>query len=290
VWTFGTSSSFAQQLAAMMLGLFKIVLKRGSRVPVLTGYGNGVTIERLRFENDRESLTVDYAVIPEDDDFGAYLVEGAEGVDELHAIREHRRLTRAVEIAMPSLEGWDIQLSTKASSDAVAQLPWTARVFRNLSGLSTSTGPMGDRDGVLLRVHHAALIDDHSILKVRAVIERSGPSSGLRLNGLPQEVEVIEERNPTSFFMSQEMLQDATSTAEFSFQTASSTATAGSTASVSSDSKSPAFPQLVRTMTERSAGAQKSILSRVRRNYIYFSSLLQEPEAKWKKSECGRKM
>jgi hypothetical protein len=38
-------------------------------------------------------------------------------------------------------------------------------------------------------------------------------------------------------------------------------------------------------MTERSLEAEKTILSRVKRSYIYFSSLLQEPEAKWKRSE-----
>jgi hypothetical protein len=38
---------------------------------------------------------------------------------------------------------------------------------------------------------------------------------------------------------------------------------------------------------DRSAAMEKSIVSRVRRNYIYFSSLLQEPEAKWKQSECS---
>jgi hypothetical protein len=44
-------------------------------------------------------------------------------------------------------------------------------------------------------------------------------------------------------------------------------------------------PELLRTTSERTAAGQKSILSRVKRNYIYFSSLLQEPEAKWKASQ-----
>ena len=52
-----------QQLSTMGLGLFKTVMKRGSRVPKLTGHGNGVSIERIRFQNDREALTVDYAII-----------------------------------------------------------------------------------------------------------------------------------------------------------------------------------------------------------------------------------
>jgi hypothetical protein len=49
----------------------------------------------------------------------------------------------------------------------------------------------------------------------------------------------------------------------------------------SSSLDGPAQPLL---FTQRTPAAEKSILSRVRRNYIYFSSLLQEPEAKWKRS------
>ncbi|THH03334.1 hypothetical protein EW146_g10462, partial [Bondarzewia mesenterica] len=119
IWNFGSSSSLSQQLASMALGLFKIVIKRGTRIPLLAGYGNGVSIERVRFETDREALTLDYSIIPEDDDRGGHPPdpETSQGLDELHAIREHRRLTRTVEFSIPFSEGWDIQLSTRASSE-----------------------------------------------------------------------------------------------------------------------------------------------------------------------------
>jgi hypothetical protein len=41
-------------------------------------------------------------------------------------------------------------------------------------------------------------------------------------------------------------------------------------------------------MNERPVAAEKTILSRVKRSYIYFSSLLQEPEAKWKRTTEAR--
>lgn len=283
MWNFGSSASFAQQLASMVLGLYKIIIKRGTRVPLLTGYGNGVSIERVRFEIDREALTIDYTIIPEDDDAThSASTETPQGLDKLHAIREHRRLTRTVEFSIPVNEGWDIQLSTKASSDKLAKLPWTARAFRNSSVALPPTISAPEYEDALFRVNHSPLPDDHSLLKVRITIERSGPSSGLRLNGIPQNIEDLEDRNPSSFFMSEQMLQDATSTADMSFQTVSSAATGGS---VSSGSKTPLPPRLLRTNTERTQAMEKSVLSRVRRNYIYFSSLLQEPEAKWKRSE-----
>jgi hypothetical protein len=268
----------------MVLGLLKTAIKRRSRVPLLTGYGNGVAVSRIRFDLNRESLTLDYSIIPEDEDHHAtHAPDNLQGLDELHAIREHRRLTRTVEFSIPLHEGWDVQISTQASSDKVAQLPWSARAYRNSAAAvaSTSGGSTYDPDNLLFRVNHVALLDDHSLLKVQVVVERSA-SSGLRLNGLPKVIESIEERNPTSYLMSQQMLQDATSNADVSFLTTSSNATGGSTMSGSSGSR--AVLQSPRPAGGRSAAQEKSILSRIRRNYIYFSSLLQEPEAKWKRS------
>jgi hypothetical protein len=258
----------------MGLGLFKTVMKRGSRIPKLTGYGNGVSIERIRFQNDREALTIDYAIIPEEEEHAPT----GQGIDELHALREQRRLRRAIECVLPSDEGWDVQVSTRASSEEVERLPWSMLAIRSSSFPLTSELSL-PLDQIVVRLTHAPLIDEHSVLKVRVVVERSGPSSGLRLNGLPQTIQDIEERDPSSYFISQQILQDVSSTADLSFNTTSSIHTGSSVASTSSG---PAIP---RPPTERTANAEKSILSRVRRNYIYFSSLLQEPEAKWRRSQ-----
>jgi hypothetical protein len=50
--------------------------------------------------------------VPEEEE-GAGAAERAEGLvgyDELQAIREARRLTRAIECELPSADGWDIQV------------------------------------------------------------------------------------------------------------------------------------------------------------------------------------
>jgi hypothetical protein len=268
----------------MVLGLLKTAIKRRSRVPLVTGYGNGVSVSRIRFDLIRESLTLEYSIIPEDEDqHSTHSSDNLQGLDELHAIREHRRLTRTVEFSIPLHEGWDVQISTQASSEKVAQLPWSARAYRNSPAVTapTSGSTPSDPDNLLFRVNHVALLDDNSLLKVQVVVERSA-SSGLRLNGLPKVIESIEERNPSAYLMSQQMLQDATSTADISFLTTSSNATGGSTLSGSSGSRG--VLHMPRPTAGRSAAQEKSILSRIRRNYIYFSSLLQEPEAKWKRS------
>ncbi|KAI0701152.1 hypothetical protein C8T65DRAFT_656889 [Cerioporus squamosus] len=288
VWSFTSPSSLAQQLSAMTVGLYKTVQQRGARVPLLIGYGNGVSIERVRFAIDREALTVDYSIVPEDDEDHR---STEHSMEELHTLRQIRRLIRSVEFSLPSAHGWDVQLSTKGSSE-VAQLPWTAQATRAASSSPGSDSTPGEQPKFTFSVKHASLPNDHSVLKVRVVIELSGPSSGLRLNGIPQPIEELEPRDPASFFISQSMFQDASSVAEQSLHTQASVASsATATTAATSTSRTSTIgdrPQIVRTQTERSAGAEKSILSRVKRNYIYFSSLLQEPEAKWKQTVEAR--
>ena len=270
----------------MMVGFHKTVKTRGTnRVPLLVGYGHGVSVERVRFQIDREALTVDYAIVPDESEDDHYHQEASgreQGIEELHAIREHRRLTRSVEWTLPTAEGWDVQITTKASSDSVAQLPWTAHATRGHASSSK------DQDKVILNVKHSELPDSHSVLKVRVVIELSSPSSGWRLNGIPQPIEEIEERDPTSssHFMSQPLLQDSASMAGLSFHTRSTANT--QTTTTSSTSTIPEAISRTATNAERTPAAERSILSRVKRNYIYFSSLLQEPEAKWKRSKFSR--
>lgn len=164
-------------------------------------------------------------------------------------------------------------MTTRASSDEVERLPWSANVLRTNSSTSPS------RDQIILRVTHTALPDAYSVLKVKITVEVSAASRGVRLNGIPKAIVEAEERDPFSHFMSPTMLQDIASTADLS-----ATTSVGTASSVNSASSS--VTQLNRSTPERSAASAKSILSRVRRNYIYFSSLLQEPEAKWRRSMC----
>ncbi|EDR13899.1 uncharacterized protein LACBIDRAFT_305084 [Laccaria bicolor S238N-H82] len=227
-----TSAGVQQQLSTMVLSMFKSVIKRGERVPKLVGYGHGVSIGRVRYQVDREALTVDYSILPDDEDHLGVTPEQMHGVDEVQVIREQRRLTRSVECILPSLEGWDVLVSVKASSEEL-------------------------------------------------VIEVSGASRGLRLNGLPKTIYDSEPRDPQSYGVPQAILADIASAVDLSVQTSASSLRTTGTSVV--ESKGPGQGQM-----ERSPAAEKTILSKVRRNYIYFSSLLQEPEAKWRRTTEAR--
>jgi len=288
-----------------MSGLYTTVKERGYRIPVLRCYGNGVMIERMRFQVDRVALTLNYSVVADE---GDHHFHATEGIDELHAIREARRLTRAVECTLPSSDGWDVQVSVRASSKEVERLPWSVKAIRNSPSSPTlDSGAPKPHDTITFQIKHSPLLDEHSVMKVQITIEKSGSSPGaLRLNGLPHKVETVEERDPSSYnhgmMIPNHIAQDATSAAQISLQSVSTSSVTGdSTMSVPSSlgggSNKPSPLDLIPgpippgppapggPFGERSESAKKSILSRVKRNYIYFSSLLQEPEAKWKPSK-----
>ncbi|KZT41749.1 hypothetical protein SISSUDRAFT_1000411 [Sistotremastrum suecicum HHB10207 ss-3] len=269
-WTLG-SPALSQQLPALMLGLISSVRKRGRRIPVINGYGLGIVIDRVTFENARELMTVEYSVHAEGDD-STNTQPPLHGLDELQALREQKRLERSVEFVLPATQGWDVQISTRGSSSAISGLPWNALASRDRDYATSQD--------TILCVKHTAPPDRHSVLKVKAHIELVG-TAGLRLNGHPHSIVATESRDPRSFTLSQQLRDDSATVTNLSFHS-------GSSPSVQSSSSTPVPPPLQRTNTDRATVVDKTILSSVRRNYIYFSSLLQEPEAKWKRNTEAR--
>jgi hypothetical protein len=269
-WTL--SSALSQQLPTMVHGLLRVVQKRGHRLPLLCAYGMGVTLERVVFDVGREALNVEYSIVHEDEDeTSAHAVKALEEVNEAKA---RKRLERCIECILPDVIGWDVQISTRASSDIVAALPWKVTASRTLTS--------ADSGHTTLRIRHSSLPDTQSILKVKLTVEISGSASGLRLNGLPHPVLDMEPRDPTSFTLSRQMLQDTSTVSGLSFHSLS---TGESSGEISTSSTTPRRGVSHRDGKSRTSAAEKVILTRVKRNYIYFSSLLQEPEAKWKRSK-----
>ena len=285
LWGFGYSvSTLTQQLSTMTLSLLKTVVKRGPRVPKLIGYGSGVSIGRIRYQLDREALTVDYTIIPDDEDSSPDSGTRLQGMDEVHSLREGRRLTRTLECVLPSSNGWDVQLTLKGSDEAVEKLPWSTHAHCN--GDSSNRSPtVNASNQIFFRITHSSLTSANAVLKVKLVIEVAGGARALRVNGLSKPIFSVAERDPSSLTIPQRILQDVASVQGLSFGTLDSPASERSTVRSSSSSLGSVEAVVGRPlMMERSPAAEKTILSKVRRNYIYFSSLLQEPEAKWRRS------
>jgi hypothetical protein len=233
----------------------------------------GVTLERIGFDVGREALNVEYSIVHEDEDeTSAHAVKALEDVNEAKA---RKRLERCIECILPDTIGWDVQISTRASSDAIAALPWKVTANRTLTS--------SDSGHTVFRIRHSSLPDAQSILKVKMIVEISGSPSGLRLNGLPHPILDTGSRDPMSFTLSRQMQQDTSSVSGLSFHSLS---TGNSSGDISASSTAPRRGFSLLDGVNRTSAAEKVILSRVKRNYIYFSSLLQEPEAKWKRSKC----
>ncbi|KAG8941715.1 hypothetical protein FRC03_004047, partial [Tulasnella sp. 419] len=288
------AATLTQNLPSMVIGLVRAVRKRGDRIPMVAGWGGGVSLDNVSFTVDRQALRVDYSIIPDDEDH----MSTSETVTDLRALKEKRRLERSTELILPISQGWDVQISTRASSEETAKSPWAVYATRVTSSPSpesslasptagsfpeTSSSPSSEPayDHIVFRVAHTKL-QGHSILKVKLIVELSGGTSGLRINGVPHTIEDAESRDPSSYTMPKQMLEDATSISGISYQTAS---TAGSGSSATPSAQAQVTPK---KSGERSPAADKTILTLVRRNYIYFTSLLQEPEAKWRHIIEGR--
>lgn len=318
-----------------------------------------MTIENVSYQNDREALTIGYAVFAEED----YSSSSHSGSTSslLHVAEDtttepidgdnETGNTRSLDFILPASEGWDVQLTTRASTVEVENLPWVVEAWRvahhlpshspssyppsTSSEASSSSAPYSGlpvaargsanqerEDQVLVRITHNVPPSAHAVLKVRVVLEISSKGSGVRVNGIAQRVSDgygggrVQGGEATGLMRD---VKDVTGSSRFSLYSQNmramsfmesvntlSSVTTG-TSGVNANAPSPlrrtatnasaspythgtqssvsAFvvsPAGTRT-SERTPAADKSILSRVKRNYIYFSSLLQEPEAKWKR-------
>ncbi|EJU03602.1 hypothetical protein DACRYDRAFT_114977, partial [Dacryopinax primogenitus] len=261
-----------QHLPVLLLGLVESVRQKGNRIPRFIGYGLGISIFSIVYgEAGREALVMEYAIIqPEDDEFE---VGGPKEktLKEVQLQKERRRLERTIELGLPSTHGWDLQVTVKAPSEETAAAPWVAQ-----AGRITQGGSSADSARLVFRIVHPPPPTD-SIVSVKLIAELAGGVPGIRVNGLPQEITSFESRDPISFAINKDTFGDVSDVQAISIHTVNTIESAESGPS-SQVSKRP----IIRTATERSPAAEKAILSLVRRNYIYFTSLLQEPEAKWK--------
>lgn len=277
-------------LPALVIGLVNTVRTQGSSIPLLTGYGLGLAVNHVNFEVGRQLLTLEYSVT-EDEDVSTPQGE-IEGIRDLQALKERRRLDRGVECFLPgSHGGWDVQISTRSSSSDFTTSPaspWA--VHANHPSLSTQSPGMVDPKflpPILLRISHPKP-PDHSVLKVTIAIEHAAGTKSLRVNGSHEAIGTLEPRNPSSFASrpsTDMVVEGASDASDFSINTTSTTDTM-MTSSSGHTRRTQTTSGVAAPVagSPRSPAAEKSVLTVVRRNYIYFTSLLQEPEAKWSRA------
>jgi hypothetical protein len=239
-----------QHMPSLMVGLVDHVREGGEKVPVLSSYGPDVSVGSVNYDTARVTLSIGYAIV------------------NMGLFAENEGLRRQVEFGLSSTQSWDVQIQVRTQNDEESSSAlWTSFVGQAAPASSSLSAPKR----LVLRFAHAPLGSSEELVRINVSIERtSSASPGVRINGIPV---TIEPMNPTP--IRRPVLEETASASGISLRTLSTLGTVDTIATNDGSVETKRNPG-------RSLSAEKSIASMIRRNYIYFTSLLQEPEAKWR--------
>lgn len=266
-------------------------------VPFLSHYGRNVELTNRSFNSSRDMVTVEYQVVCDD-------------AQELNQNKEEARDLQ-LEWSLPAAEGWDVHVDVKpldnhkhssvewksTATRAIQSGRQSARMTFNVQHLQ-SEGPTG-----------RSLLAEG--IRGRITVQRIAASQDvkLRINDKPfavEELQLTEEEIISSKIDldlttgSSSLADDSASISNMSMRSEVSSASATTmgddiikrAATPSSISGTASKRQTLDVMGSPMQASLSSgrpapdrntaIASIIRRNYIYFTSLLQEPEAKWK--------
>ncbi|KDN48452.1 hypothetical protein K437DRAFT_85961 [Tilletiaria anomala UBC 951] len=255
-WLGLPTGGLGNQLQLLLRHLVTYVREQSSRIPTLRHFDSGVDVEHLTFDASRDTLAVDYSIVGED-------LGGRDAASE----PEHGQTGPVIGFGMSAAEGWDVKIKVRAygpAATSTATTPdWRAVVQRQKGSTRLN-----------LQVHHGKIPSAEDVARASITIQRVAASNDIRVNGDVTQVNLAEPKCPRAAPAG--VLDDAASLSGISI------ASNGTTAADSS--------QMKPTMSEsgRAANVSHAIDSLIRRNYIYFTSLLQEPEAKWKRVSDSR--
>ncbi|CBQ70166.1 conserved hypothetical protein [Sporisorium reilianum SRZ2] len=276
-WMGMPTGGLGMHLPELIKGLLNHIRDSSDKIPLLRNYGSSVELLSNNFDPTRDTLATEYAIIVEDAVAREAEDRSEKDLDTLHLLRSRRKLEAAVEFCLPAAEGWDVRVELKGQTaslsssgvDTADSAPDTASSWRATAEKSP------DSQYTVLAIRHEQLRDADELVRIKVKIQRVVASSDLRLNDESLPVTPVEPRTPAS--LAQPLLEDTASISGISVATAST----GSAASVSAAHNAGSAANASRTGTPN-LGFAHQINSQIRRNYIYFTSLLQEPEAKWK--------
>jgi hypothetical protein len=265
-----SSASPGSTLPALLPAIHSVASQKAPRAPLIQHWGPRSVIDAVSYDTGRAALRVDYTILPEDEHG-----ETGPGVGQ-----------REVEISISPLHAWEAQITTRAASEAVSNLPWTMNAAR---GGSADGNSNESAERTAMRITHAPVPSNSaSSLKVKLVIELGGGSKGtLRINGAPHSVSSarLAPRPVVEYGFALGVGADVLSALSSSTVSSGAGGSTASTPAPSTQSRAPSISSTIPSASNpsmRSAAAQKSIQTLIRRSYTYFTALLQEPDAKWR--------
>lgn len=360
-WLGLPAGGLANHLGSTVSRLVQYVREKADTIPLISDFGHAVDVEHTTFDVSRDTLAVDYAVLPDPPAAeGPALKEHSSETsnskaDSVYAHQNHIDVTpdRMLQLLLSTREGWNVKVRVRGSGHARVQ----SQAGTEPASSPTTQGRHSSSrhpqwrlvsrysphyvGGIEVTILHDSLAFQDDAARVSVQVQRVAASTDVRLNGELIPVWPVNPLNALPLSASSE--QQASET-----QRTGSVRSGRSARSISSDrgrtkgsqtlplsfvcpnSPSAAADLLAHAQpqgwanspdpgekfarvigladklralsfeggTLSKAGAQMSnplspsisnqgaisnaIDSLIRRNYIYFTSLLQEPDAKWK--------
>ncbi|KAK4699219.1 hypothetical protein P7C70_g7044, partial [Phenoliferia sp. Uapishka_3] len=260
--------------STLLTSLVEHVRTKGSEVPLVKGYGTGIEVSSSAWERAVEMRVVEYCVLPDDADVpGMQAEDGMEGIEKR---KEKKRLERTVEVGVGEGQGWDVRLGVKGVGDGVA-LGWTVVAEKEVVE-GASEDVLGR---ITLRIKHERIERADAMVRVSLTIQRLAGGKGVKVNG---EAVAVEKRGPRDVDLRKNLGEMWDDTATFDSARTSGTMSVTDSSSIfgspNANESSSTLP--LNANPGPSPNSSATIRSLLRRNYIYFTSLLQEPEAKWR--------
>ncbi|UZJ55827.1 hypothetical protein CBS101457_005147 [Exobasidium rhododendri] len=300
-WLGMPAGGLGGMLPSLVTSLVSHVADEASRVPYLADFGRNVEVTSRRFDPTRDMIKVEYQVICED------------------SVDDHQD-DEVLVWNLPADEGWDVHVDVRpmiASPTNRTSSAWQMKASREIKGMDWKSAK------VTVRLEHRndeGVAELEQGLRGTVTIQRIAASQEvrLRLNSKPCAIKEIEAATKTSeqgqlqdYLSSDDkaptpVLDDAASVSGFSLQSelsSRSTTPAHNEEDIIKRAGTPSSLNVIDhniTPTTSTVDINTSkpprpvpdraqtLASLIRRNYIYFTSLLQEPEAKWKHNSDTR--
>ncbi|KAI5475230.1 Lipid-binding START domain protein [Pseudohyphozyma bogoriensis] len=248
-------ASHHSQIADILASFVSFVRDVGGGLPLVKSWGSGVEMGKNAWERERELGELAYSVLPDDE--GASLAVAPPVAPDVLADEK-----RTVELLLGD-GGWDIKIKVEEVGDSVET------GYRVEAGAAPAGGGVGRS---VLRVIHCKVLGKETLARVSIGVQRLPGGKGVRVNGANIELAAKQgdERSPVRRKPGEILGDEVSVRSEESIDTIATTATNGVGSSVAAGH------------VKEQQSTSNEIIGLLRRNYIYFTSLLQEPEAKWR--------
>ncbi|PWN26841.1 hypothetical protein BDZ90DRAFT_280324 [Jaminaea rosea] len=274
-WLGMPAGGLGSHCTAMAVGLVKHVRSGASHLPSLSLYGSNVEVLSTAFDVSRDTLSTSYCVLGDDPTTPGQIGGSSKASEDASEDALHMRrktMGTAIQFALPAEEGWDVKVLIRPQVlEEGSSAEWRATATRE-------KGPLSSSSRIVLNIDHDRLPGAEESVRSQVNIQRIAASSDIRLRINDETVpitDVVPSTQPTiepAGAPGLALLDEAASLSNISI---------ASTASHerSSDSHHHRADSISQFTFSKRATTLASI---IRRNYIYFTSMLQEPEAKWK--------